>query len=425
MSAQSSTYAQTAASLNKYWKKIQFPMVQKCFAHGKREEKQLFNSFEDAGIPWSGYENTIALDLNERGGIASLEDFGAMAKPSSVNAVEGTVTAVHFNGRFNISDVAKYADRGQENQLQRQLKAQATQKSDAMVEHFSDYFHGSASALLATTDSDISGTTPTLTLAAGYGQAGITNAKYLASMFKVGDRVALADSSNVLVDTTDSFGSVTAVSKANGTITLLLDGSVTYSTNGIKIYKANNIEGTTIAGGSDYLKGIVGDIDIFEATSLHNVSGSTYPNWTAAYSDTVAGRFTHSKLRKGKDEIKNDGGVEADVLMVSQGVYRDMIAQERAGLRYDDTGGLSFDGDVKAKGLTIFKSKNVPPGYVRLFARSVMKKWEILPTEEKASWGELQSYEDYAGMFGRIDWFGNRICTNRKGLAYWTSQTES
>lgn len=425
MSAQLSTVQTTAASLNKYWKKIQFPTVQKCFSNGKREEKQLFDSFQDAGVPYSGYENTIALDLNERGGIASLPDFGAMALPSSVNAVEGTVTAVHFNGRFNISDVAKYADRGQENQLQRQLKSQATQKSDALVEHVSDYFHGSASALLATTDSDISGTTATLTLAAGYGQTGITNAKFLASMWKVGDRGVLATSANALVDGTDSFFAVTAVSKSAGTIDITCDGSVTYSTNGIKLYKANSIEGTTLAGGSDYLKGIVGDVDIFEATTLHNVSGSTYANWNAAYSDTAAGRFTPTKLRRGRDEIKNDGGVEADVLMVSQGVYRDMFAQERAGLRYEDAGAMTFDGDVKAKGLTIFKSKNVPPGYVRLFARSVMRKWEILPTEERSAWGDLQPYEDYAGMFGRIDWFGNRICVNRKGLAYWTTQTEA
>lgn len=422
MAAQSSTFQQTAASLNRYWKKIQFPMVQKSFAHGRRKEKQLFDSFQDAGVPWSGYENTIALDLNERGGVASIGDFGAMAKPGSVNAVEGTVTATHFNARFNISDVSKYADRGQENQLMRQLKAQATQKADAVVEHFSDYYHGSASALLATTDTDISGTTATLTLAAGYGQAGITNAKFLASMWKVGDRGVATDSSNVLIDGPDSFFEVTSVSKTNGTIGVTFDASVTYSTNGIRLYKANSIEGTTVAGGSDFLKGLVGDMDIFEAASLHGV---THANWTPALADTAAGRFTHSKLRRGKDEIQNDGGVDADVLQLSQGVYRDMIAQERAGLRYDDASGLTFDGDVKAKGLTIFTSKNVPPGYVRLFARSVMRKWEILPTEEKASWGDLQPYEDFAGMFGRIDWFGNRICVNRRGLAYWTNQTES
>lgn len=418
--------ATTLANLNKYWKKIQFDTVQKCFAHGKREEKKLFDSFEDAGVPYSGYENTIALDLNERGGIAALEDGGAMAKPSSVNAIEGTVTAVHFNGRFNITDLAKFADRGKANQLQQQLSAQATQKSDALVEHISDYYHGSASALLATTDSDISGTTGNvLTLAAGYGQAGITNAKYLASMFKTGERIVLTDSSSALINTTSSFATITAVSKSAGTITVTMDGSTTYTTNGIKIYKANNMEGTTVASGSDYLKGLVGDIDIFEATTLHNVSGSTNPNWTAALADTAAGLFTPSKLRKGRDEIKNDGGVDADVLMLSQGVYRSMVAQERAGLRYDDAGAFSFDGDVKAKGLQIFKSKTVPPGYVRLFARSVMKKWEILPTEQKSSWADLQAYENYAAAFGRIDWFGNRICTNRKGLAYWTSQTEA
>jgi len=414
----------TSASVNKFWRKVQ-GTIAKAFAHGKRKEKQLFDSLPDAGFPWSAYENTYPLDLAERGGIASLTDFGDLAKASSVNAIEATVSAVHFNGRFAIGDIAKYADRGMENQLAKQIVVQGTQKVEAMVEHFSDYLHGSASALLATTDSDISDAAPTLTLAAGYGVAGITNAKYLASLFKEGDRVVLTSSASALIDGTDSFGEVDSVSKTNGTITLALDGSVTYSTNGIKIYKANNLEGTTVAGGSDYNKGLLGFIDLTTATTVANVSGSLYPNWTVALADTGGGRFTHSKLRKAKDEIANDGGLDADTLLCSQGVYRDMIAQERAGLRYEDAGGLSFDGDVKAKGFTIITTKNVPPGYAYVFAKAALAKWEILPTTDRPSWGDLQPSETKAGAFGRVDWFGNIVPRNRKGMAYFTGLTEA
>lgn len=414
----------TSASLNRYWRKVQ-GTIAKAFAHGKRKEKQLFDSFADAGFPWSAYENTFPVDINERGGIASLTDFGDLAKASSVNAVEATVSAVHFNGRFAIGDIAKYSDRGNENQLARQIVMQGTQKVEAMVEHFSDYLHGSSSALLATTDTDISGTTATLTLAAGYGVAGITNAKYLASLFKVGERIVALDSSNALIDGTDSFGEITAVSKANGTIAVTFDGSITYSTNGIRLYKANNLEGTTAAGGSDLNKGLVGMIDLTTATTVHNVSGSTNPNWTAAYADTNAGRFTPMKYRRAKDEIQNDGGLDADTLLCSQGVYRDMVAQERAGLRYDDAAGLSFDGDVKARGMQIVTTKNVPPGYVYVFAKAALNKWEILPTTDRPTWGDLTPSETKAGSFGRVDWFGNVVLRNRKGLAYFTSQTEA
>jgi hypothetical protein len=423
MAAQSNSVT-TAASLNKFWRKVQGDIA-KAFAHGKRAEKQVFDSLPAFEAPYSAYEVTFPLDLAERGGVASLADGGFMAKPSSVNAVEATVSAQHFNARFAISDIAKYADRGMENQLARQLITQATQKVDAMVEHFSDYMHGSNTALLATTNSNISDAAPTLTLTAGYGVAGITNAKYLASLFKVGERVVLTDSSNALVDGTDSFGEVTAVSKANGTITLALDGSVTYSTDGIRIYKANNLEGATVAAGSDYNKGLTGFIDGFTATSLQNVTTSAQPNWSVAYSDTNAGRFTHSKLRRGMDDIMNDGGLKANTLLLSQGVYRDMIAQERAGLRYDDAGGLSFDGDVKAKGLKIVSTKNVPPGYVYLFASQAINKWEILPTTDKPTWGDLDPSETLAGAYGRVDWFGNLVWKNRKGLAYWSSATEA
>ena len=414
----------TSASINRYWRKVQ-GTIAKAFAHGKRKEKQLFDSFADAGFPWSAYENTFPVDINERGGIASLTDFGDLAKASSVNAVEATVSAVHFNGRFAIGDIAKYSDRGNENQLARQIVMQGTQKVEAMVEHFSDYLHGSSSALLATTDTDISGTTATLTLAAGYGVAGITNAKYLASLFKVGERIVALDSSNALIDGTDSFGEITAVSKANGTIAVTFDGSISYSTNGIRLYKANNLEGTTAAGGSDLNKGLVGMIDLMTATTVHNVSGSTNPNWTVAYADTNAGRFTPMKYRRAKDEIQNDGGLDADTLLCSQGVYRDMVAQERAGLRYDDAAGLSFDGDVKARGMQIVTTKNVPPGYVYVFAKAALNKWEILPTTDRPTWGDLTPSETKAGSFGRVDWFGNVVLRNRKGLAYFTSQTEA
>lgn len=423
MAAQSNSIT-TAASLNKFWRKVQ-GKISTAFAHGKRAEKQLFDSFAAFEAPYSAYEVTFPLDLAERGGVASLADGGYMAKPSSVNAVEATVSAQHFNKRFAISDIAKYADRGMENQLARQLVTQATQAVDAITEHFSDYMHGSATGLLATTDTDISGSTATLTLAAGYGVAGITNAKFLASMFKVGDRIVALDSSNALIDGTDSFGEVTAVSKTNGTIAVTFDGSISYSTNGIRLYKANHLEGATAAAGSDLNKGLVGFIDGFTAASLQNVATSAQPNWSVAYSDTNAGRFTQPKLRRAKDEIQNDGGETMDTVLLAQGVYRDMIAQERAGLRYDDAGSLSFDGDVKAKGIRFVATKNVPPGYVYCFAKSAINKWEILPTTDKPTWGDLDPSETLAGAYGRVDWFGNLVWKNRKGLAYFTSQTEA
>lgn len=424
MSAQSNSIT-TSASLNKFWRKVQ-GKIATAFAHGKRAEKKLFDALPAFEAPFSAYEVTFPLDLAERGGVASLAEGGFMAKPSSVNAVEATVSAQHFNKRFAISDIAKYADRGMENQLARQLVTQATQAVDAITEHFSDYMHGSATALLATTDSDISGTTGNvLTLAAGYGVAGITNAKYLASMWKVGDRGVALTSADALVNGTSSFFEVTAVSKTNGTITVTMDGSTTYSTNGIRLYKANNLEGTTAAGGSDLNKGLVGFIDGFTAASLQNVATSAQPNWAVAYSDTNAGRFTHTKLRRAKDEIQNDGGETMDTVLLSQGVYRDMIAQERAGVRYDDAGALSFDGDVKAKGIQFVATKNVPPGYVYAFAKAAVNKWEILPTTDKPTWGDLDPSETLAGAYGRVDWFGNLVWKNRKGLAYYSGQTEA
>lgn len=425
MSAQALTVT-TGASLNKFWRKVQ-GNIALAFNHGKRPEKQFFNSLPEFEAPNSLYEVTFPVDINERNGVASITDGGYLAAPSNVNAVEATVTAVHFNARFAISDMAKFSDKGMQNQLARQLVVQATQKVQAHNEHFADYFHGSSSALLATTDSDISGTTGNvLTLTAGYGTAGITNAKFLASLFKVGDRLVLATSADALINGVSSFATVTAVSKSAGTITVTMDGATTYTPNGIRLYKANNLEGTTMAGGSDLSKGLVGMQDVFEASAVHSITGTgANANWSPAYSDTAAGLFTPAKFRRGKDEIMNDGGLEADTLMIAQGVYRSMLSQERAGLRYEDASALSFDGDVKAKGVKIISTKNIPPGYARLLAKAALNKWEILPTTDVPSWGDLIPSETLAGSYGRVDWYGNVVVKNRKGLAYWTSLTEA
>lgn len=422
MAAQTTALTLSTA-LNKYWRKIQ-GRISTAFAHGKRKEKQFFDSLESFEAPYSAYEVTFPLDLNERYGIASIPEAGAMAQASSVNAVEATVQAVNFNGRFSISDIAKYADRGMANQLMRQLRAQATQKIDAITEHFSDYLHGGSDAVLAITDTDFSGTSQTLTLKDGYGNSNITAAKYLASLFKPGDRVAfVAGGSDALIDA-NAFGTVTASNKSTGVLSVTTDGSVSYSTNGIRIVKANAIEGTTLAGGTDFGKGLVGMETLLFSTSVHGVSGSTNPNWTTAYATTAAGRFTFSKLARAKHEIENDGGLMADFLMMSQGVERDVIAQERAGLQYADATGLTLDGDIKARGLQKVVTKNVAPGRVVVGAKAALNKWEILPVEGDSAWGDLRPREDYAASVGRVDWFGNLVLKNRKGLAVFQNQTE-
>jgi hypothetical protein len=422
MAAQTTALTLSSA-LNNYWRKIQGKLA-RGFSHGKRKEKQLFDSFASAEFPWSAKENTFPVDLNERYGIASIAESGAMAQASSVNAVEATVQAIHLNGRFSISDIVKYADRGQANQLKTQLLAQSQQKIDAIVEDFSDRLHGGTDGVLAITDSDFSGTSQSLTLKDGYGASDIDDAKYLASLFKPGDRVAfVAGGSDALIDA-NGFGVVTASNKSTGVLSVTTDGSVSYSTNGIRIVKANNIEGTTLTGGTDFGRGLVGFQTLLFATTVHGISGSTNPNWTVAYSTSAAGRFTFSKLARAKHEIDNDGGLTADCLMMSQGVERDVIAQERAGLQYADATGLTLDGDIKARGMQKVVTKNVPNGRVVVFSKAAINKWEILPTESMASWGDLLPRQDYAASVGRIDWFGNAVLKNRKGFAVFTNQTE-
>jgi hypothetical protein len=423
MAAQSNT-VNTGLSLRNWWKKVQGPIADKAFAHGKRAERALYNALASWDVPASAYETTFPIDLNERGGVASIPDGGFMAKPSSVNAVEGNCTVIHLNKRFSVSDLTRFTDAGTRNQMKRQITAQALQAADAITEDFSDRFHGSASGVIAQTNSNFSSTAQTLTLTNGYGNANITNARFLASMIKPGERLAFLDGVGALIDA-NGFGLVTGVNKSTGVINVTTDGAVTYSTDGINIVKANNLEGLTVAGGTDWGRGLVGMQDILFATSVHGVSGSTNPNWTVALNISAAGLFTPQVLKRMRQEIMNESGLEADYLVVAQGVERSMIAQERAGLRYNDTS-FSFDGDVKAKGLKVVSTKNVPPGYAVTFASAGLNKWESYnSTNGAGGYSDLQPSEDLAGGYGRLDWVGNMMCLSRKAFAVATSQTEA
>lgn len=427
MAAPSTVPNTTGASMNNFWKYVQGPVSKYIWNHGKRPEKQWFDTLPKSEMPWSALSMTAPAELLERGVVASIPDSGAMAYTASTNAVPYSVSDIHLNSRFSVSNQVQWGDEGARNQILPQLRAQALQVGFSMNEDWSDRFYGFPTALLATTDTDISGTSGTLTLTNGFGSTSITNARYITNLFKTGtsvnvgaDRIALADSSNTLL----GFGTVTAKDATAGTITATFDASITATANGIKIYKANNIEAATLAGGSDYLKGLNGLMELYTSTSTLNISGSTYASWNPSYTLTAAGRFSWATYRKARNAMKNESSYDTDFMWMAQGVGVDLAAQERAGLRYSSSADLNIDGNVRAKGVDIMEAKGVPPGFVFGGTTEVFRRHEILPMEGDDQYNQLQKFENYAASFGRMDWFGQMYVVSRRGLWYVSSATE-
>ena len=412
---------------NKAWRKIQKGVAQGL--NFECEEVGMLDNLVKEDMPYSFRENSIVVDLNEEGGIASIGEGDFEAETGSVGLDEFAPTVQHFNGRFDISNLSKYAERGMENQLEPDLKLRAAKKIQALSAHIGDYFYGSASGVLALSDTAVGAgaASVTLSLRAAYGNTALNDAGYVARLFKAqdgtgrgGDTIALVAGSTLVAN---SYARITARDTAAGTITVSFLGSVAAvaASSGVKIVKANSL-GRAGIGHTDFNRGLVGMHDILFGASLH---GLNHPNWSVAYSDTAAGRFTGMKLNRADTELANTGGEKAEVVMMDQGVNRDMIDNYRQALRFTDGPfGLEIDGSVKSKGREFFSSRRVPAGWVVPRAKKALKKWQVLPMPgNSVSWADGKEYIDKSGMVFRVETVLGVICAKRKGITYFTGQT--
>jgi hypothetical protein len=418
------TYTPTLSTsdVNKIWRKVQGKI--QLGLKFQSEEWQMLDDVEESDMDVSAREITVPIDINEGVGIASIPEGGWEAVPSSPNVEEVTLNWVLLNGRFTASKTARYlARRSAMSQMQDQIKYQGRKKIEALGDDFSDRFYGFSTGVLAlvkTGGTYTANTSHTLLLKDAYGLSTITDAGFIARKFRVGDRVALVQGGALV---TNAIGTITARSTSTPSITVTWNGSVTVTV-GDSIVKANSMENETLAG-TDYNKSVVGIFDMMTSSSLHSL---THDNWTVAYSDSTAGRFTGMDLHRARTEIGNfgtgDGSMRNVTILVAQGVERDMIDQVTSRLQYSSPWGMEIDGSVKSKGATIKSTRRVPPGYVFIFANGVIKKFTLIGKPDAPGWNDAKELQNQSGYVFTIDFPVQLICTNRKGLAYFSGATE-
>ncbi len=419
------TYTPTtsASGLNKLWRKVQGEVGQGL--NYACEEWQQLEDLQEFSIDWSFREITFPLRINKGVGAASISEGGFEARPSSPNLEECTINWVQFNKRFTATLMAMYvSQKNSEAALKSQLMYQAMDAVDVLAAHFSDYFYGFSTAVLAITDTDLSGTTGTLTLKNAYGTSTITDATYIASLFRVGEVIAaVAAGSDALVDA-NAIGVITAVTPATPSIAVTWIGSVSsYTTNGIRIVKANSLDQTIT--GTDLNRGLTGLLDMATSASVHSLSSSSVADWSPAMADTTGGRLSGIRIRKAMDEIKNYGTGKADKLILDQGVNRDLIAQQQAALRFSDPFALELAAEVKNKGLEFFSSRRTPPTYAWLLAKKSFRRMNLLPkpTAGGVTWKDGEKIPDVNALVFSMDWPAQMVTTCRKNMAYWSGLT--
>lgn len=408
-----------SGTVNKLWRKIQGDL-----AVGAQFESEEYNLADDfippEGTPYSAREVTIPLDLSEDYGAAAIPEFGYEALESSVALNEITITMQMYNARFNASKLAKYADKGNTNQVERQLRHQGAKKIQALAAKWSDDFYGTSAGYVCQTSTNATATSgQAYTLINLYGVSGLGTAAQLGRKFQVGERVALIRSAALV---SNAIGTITARSLTTPSITVTWNGSVDADANDY-IVKANS-KGNTDINDTDYNNCMVGIIDALTTASIHGLSSATNANYDVAYSDVVAGRFNGVKLRHAADEIQDLGNGTVNLVLMDRGVYRDSVALERAGLRFNDPFSMELDGDIKSKGRRFFRTRRVPSGMVIPMDKSAVSKWTLIPKPDNGiAWGDGKEYIDQSGMVFSIDFPTALVWKNRRKLSYFTNQT--
>lgn len=418
----------TNTQVNAIWRKVQ-GALQNGFNFVTPEFRWISNRFPELNIDASLREMTFPVDLFEDRGVASVPEGGRLAEPMSVNAEDATIVFVNANKRFTASRLQRWASQadGGRGYIVRQLTFQGRKAVEAIGRNLGDQFYGFSNGVLAINQTVTSANNATYTLNDAYGDTDIpgtdtASAKYIANLFKIGDRVALVRSGALVPN--GVFGEVTDVDAATPSITVTW-GTAPSAQVGDQFVLSNSTDGTTLEHTS-FNHNLVGLLEMLKSASVHGIDNSTVPNWDVALADTVAGRFTGIKWRRAVDEIHNFGDADANIVtLYDQGVYRDTMSQYQAGVRFPSMMALEIDGDFTARGNTPLQSRRMPPGHVCLYGRQAIKTKNIFDntdggfgyTGSQAKWLTNDS-----GWVFDTDWAGLMAVTSRKQLAYFTGQ---
>ena len=411
-----------SSEVNKVWKKIQGDLSEGF--NFLVEEFDWIDDYPEVEFPWSQREVTFTVDLDDDIGIAKIPDGGYRARPSAVNTEEATFALTNYNGTFTASHLAKWADQGNTNQIEKELRYRGAKKVQAMARQIGDDVYGYSTATLALTDTNIASATPTLTLHSAFGDTSITNAAYIADRFRVNQWVSIFDSGTI-----QKIGYVTAVTAATPSIDVTLNSPLTNSNNNLVITGAASLEDTTVAG-TDRNRGLVGFLDVCKSDTVHGLSKTTdNTRWDVGYSDTTTGgRIDPTRLQKLDDEIANraPGGKGPDTYIMTQGIYRDLVDQQRSAQQFDSPMGMEVDGSVKKKGKLFKKTRRVPPGHLIAYDRSKYQKLMLLPKPtNNLKWSDGIDLINQEGSLFVMNTVVGLACRSRASFGYMTGLTES
>jgi hypothetical protein len=398
----------------------------------KTKEYGWFDDTPDEKITPSGNEMRLVLDIAYQTGGAMIPDGGYEDQATTVAPQHGTFTFVQMNKRYSFTTLAKgYDAKGRAGYIQRQIQYQSIKAVEAIARKVGLQTYGFSTGTVAVVnatngagaaqiDIQLKNTFGT-TLLPGTSAAGKV---YNTNLFRVGEPVALVRGSTV-----QDFGVVVASPAASGlagAIDITFNGSVTPTANDLIVF-ASAVTDTALTG-TDTNRWPVGMLDMMTSASVHGLATSAAAEWQAAYANTAGGRMSYQVQEAMVNAVDNFSGSDMNRVIYSQGVRRDMIAGERAALRYDSSSSMDWNGEVGTKGIKYFTSVLAPTGMFMGWNNDAIGK-KVLSDKPDYEGGpdifSLDKVQDKGAVAASFDFIYARICNARRGLAYAANLTES
>ena len=398
----------------------------------KTEEYDWFDDTPDEAIIPSDNEMRLVLDVvPQQDTTAMIPDGGYEGVMATAAPQHGTFTFVQANVRYSFTIRAQILEkRARAAFIQQQTLFQAIKAVEQFARKIGLQTYGFSTgtkAVVAATGS--AGTTQNgIQLKNAYGSSLVPGSAtadktYLSNIFRVNDTIALIRSGSLI-----EVATVTASPSAGsgvGFIDAVFNSSIT-PTNGDLIVAFNAVTDNTLTG-SDQNRWPVGMLDILTSSSLHGLATSSAANWAAGYTNTNGGRASYALFEAMANGLWNQGGVKLDRMIMSQGVRRDLIAGERAAMRYDSAS-FNLDGEVDKKGVRKYSSVLSLPGFAIGWNSACVTK-KVLSDKPDYEGGpqlfELDKVQDRSAYASSFNFVYARVCTNRAGTGYASSLTES
>ena len=415
------------SDLDTLWKKEQLGVVE-AYQFGVEEFNAVMDDMiRSEEINWSAREITRELDLNDDLNVASIPEGGFQARPQSGKPVTATMTWILLNARFTMSDTAKHIQnvQGTRGQLKNQMRHQAMKKVQTVRRKIGDLFYGKSDGVICHV-ATYTGGTPSINVDNLYGDTrafDATNKRQETDLFRELEFYAIVTTGGALRGIFQVIDG--GIDRTLGLITM--STTVASTADGDLVVGAASLGNTTIAH-TDYSRGLVGITDGMSSTTVHSVSSATESRWAAARENTAGGRFNTTKLLALKDDIVNKGGGKLDISFGTQGVERDLISQQLAGVRFSSTFNMEIDGSVRAKGIDMHWTQRVPDGYFFGWDKKKTFRKSLLLPKPSDGVDAFDGGENIPDVSGRVYSMDLPIMfnwRNRASSGYYSNLTES